>query len=185
MSKNSVVLISGSPSPVSRSGSLLERLAGFLRTQGLEAEVVYASDFPASALIHADVDDKTITGFRRRLADAAAVVLATPIYKATYSGLLKLLVDFIPPDGLGGKTVLTVATGRSEAHFPLVARGFEALLAAFENVRALPTLVISDYQFHSGGALDTAAETAFLEAAEALVTEVLGGPVRLLRTAGA
>ncbi len=170
MSKShSVLLISGSPSAVSRSASLLERFATLLRARGSDAHVVYASDFPASELIHGNIDDKSLTDFRRRIGEADAIVLATPIYKATYSGLLKLLIDFAPPDSFAHKKVLTFATGRLDAHFPLVASAFAQLLAAFKDAEALPTVVISDYQFLTGGVLEASAEEAFQASLAALL----------------
>ena len=37
------------------------------------------------------------------VSSASAVVFSSPVYKATYSGGLKLLIDLIPPDALRGK----------------------------------------------------------------------------------
>jgi FMN reductase len=42
--------------------------------------------------------------------------VATPVYKASYSGLLKSWLDLMPQFGLTGKAVLPLATGGSAAH---------------------------------------------------------------------
>ena len=42
---------------------------------------------------------------------ALAVVIATPVYKAAYSGILKAFLDLLPQDGLDGKLVLPTPAG--------------------------------------------------------------------------
>jgi FMN reductase len=44
------------------------------------------------------------------------VVVATPVYKAAYSGLLKVFLDVLPQTALKGKLVLPLATGGSPHH---------------------------------------------------------------------
>src|SRR5256885_12419558 len=43
-----------------------------------------------------------------------SVVVATPIYKASYSGVLKSFLDLLPQFGLAGKVVLPLATGGTD-----------------------------------------------------------------------
>ena len=50
------------------------------------------------------------------VAAAEAIVLVTPIYKAAYSGLLKLFLDLLPQFALTDKVVLPLATAGSPAH---------------------------------------------------------------------
>jgi FMN reductase len=44
------------------------------------------------------------------------VVVASPTYKATYTGLLKLFLDQFPPDGLAKVTAFPVMLGAGPAH---------------------------------------------------------------------
>jgi FMN reductase len=44
------------------------------------------------------------------------VVVASPTYKATYTGLLKLFLDQFPPDGLANVTAFPVMLGAGPAH---------------------------------------------------------------------
>ena len=48
-------------------------------------------DLPAQALVHCDTSHAAIARSHRTLAEAQAVLIGTPIYKAAYSGLLKLV----------------------------------------------------------------------------------------------
>ncbi len=47
---------------------------------------------------------------------ADGLVVATPVFKASYSGLLKTLLDLLPQRALAGKVVLPLATGGTLAH---------------------------------------------------------------------
>lgn len=50
---------------------------------------------------------------------ARGVILATPVYKAAYTGLLKAFLDLLPQDGLAGKIVLPIATRQLVGPFAL------------------------------------------------------------------
>ena len=45
------------------------------------------------------------------------VVFASPTFKATYTGLMKLFLDQFPPDGLAGVIAFPVMLGAGPAHF--------------------------------------------------------------------
>ncbi|HSC86799.1 MAG TPA: hypothetical protein VLC09_05990, partial [Polyangiaceae bacterium] len=98
------------------------------------------------------------------------------VYKATYAGLLKLLIDVVPPDALADKAVIGIATGRTDAHFPLVEESFARLFSAFRGARQLPSLIVSDYQFLAGGGLESGAEAAFQRTFEALLSSSASRP---------
>ncbi len=112
----SLLLIAASPSLKSRSGVLLSAAAERLQHLGLAPDVLRLRDLPAEALLQADFSHPDLREATAAVARASVVVLATPIYKASYSGLLKVFLDVLPQDGLQGKTVWTLATGGSLAH---------------------------------------------------------------------
>jgi FMN reductase len=47
---------------------------------------------------------------------ADAVLLATPVYRGTYTGALKNLLDLLPVEALRGKAVALVAMGATDHH---------------------------------------------------------------------
>ncbi|WP_455828190.1 NAD(P)H-dependent oxidoreductase, partial [Klebsiella pneumoniae] len=51
-----------------------------------------------------------------RLAGADGLIVATPVYKASFSGALKALLDLLPERALEGKIVLPLDTGGTIAH---------------------------------------------------------------------
>jgi FMN reductase len=111
-----ILLISGSPATPSRSGALLEYAAERFGAEGLSTELVSVRDYPAEDLILGKYDSPAFDGTKRLVAEARGLIVATPVYKAAYTGALKALLDILPPQALRGKTVLPIATGGSPAH---------------------------------------------------------------------
>ena len=112
----SILLLGGSPQLPSSSSRLLLHIGEQLALQGHSYAELHVRDLPARALLLADYDDAAIARAVRAVADADAIVIATPIYKASYTGLLKAFLDLLPQDGLAGKLVLPLATGGGHAH---------------------------------------------------------------------
>jgi FMN reductase len=113
---SSILVLSGSPSATSRTAALTDHLADRLRGHGHVVRTVRVRDLPPAALLSADTDDPSIAEVVDALASADGLVVASPVYKAAYSGLLKTLLDLLPQFALAGKVVLPVLTGGSPAH---------------------------------------------------------------------
>ncbi|GHE07962.1 NADPH-dependent FMN reductase [Streptomyces alanosinicus] len=111
-----VLSVSGSPSATSRTGRLLRHLDQRLLAQGHQVIPLDVRGVPAEALLGADVRHPAIVEAAALFARADGVLIGTPIYKASYSGVLKALLDLLPQHALTGKTVLPLATGGSTAH---------------------------------------------------------------------
>ena len=113
---SSILVLSGSPSVTSRTAALTDHLADRLRGYGHRVRTVRIRDLPAQALLTADANDPQIAEVVEALAQADGVVVASPVYKAAYSGVLKTLLDLLPQFALADKVVLPVVTGGSPAH---------------------------------------------------------------------
>lgn len=61
---------------------------------------------------------------------APLLVLATPIYRATYTGVLKLVFDLLPVDALAGAAVVLTGTGAGASHHLALDTGLRALVAS-------------------------------------------------------
>lgn len=70
----------------------------------------------AEDLVFGRYDSPNLEHPKALLAKADAVIIATPIYKAAYTGLLKAFLDLLPQKALLGKVVLPIATGGTLAH---------------------------------------------------------------------
>lgn len=168
----SVLLLAGSPSPSSRSSRLLDVIARPLRARGLATARLAVRDLPAEPLIAGDASDPHIAGALTRVARADAVVIATPVYKAAYSGVLKLLLDLLPQDGLRGKVVLPIACGGGAAHTLALDYALRPVLASLAPAQILASVyaVESQISITRGDEvlLDAPLERRLLEGADAL-----------------
>lgn len=125
-----IVTLAGSPSPSSRTLLLARHVSERLRREGHTVELINVRDLPAEALLHAKADDPAVVQATSLVERAAGVVVATPIYKAAYSGALKTFLDLLPQYGLANKTVLPLATGGSLAHVLAIDYGLRPVLAS-------------------------------------------------------
>jgi FMN reductase len=84
-----------------------------------------------------DLTNNVLTGFASpelqvrldAIVEADAVIVSTPIYSASYSGLFKMLVDVLPKDSLRGKPVLLGATGGTARHSLAIDHALRPLFA--------------------------------------------------------
>jgi FMN reductase len=168
-----VVLVSGSPARESRSTGVLRALDERLARAGLRSRAFGLHDFAASDLVLSNTDANAVKQYLASLHNASVVVFGTPVYKATYSGGLKLLIDLIPPDALRGKTVLAVATARVSRYFQGVQRAFDDLYRFFDVGLTIPPIFMLDEQVsvqRGVAQYDKSAEAALDKAAVALVS---------------
>ena len=81
---------------------------------------------------------------------ADALVVGTPVYKGSYTGLFKHVIDLIDPAALAGKPVLLTATGGGDRHALVIEHQLRPLLGFFE-AASLPTSVYaSAAEFRDG-----------------------------------
>lgn len=71
---------------------------------------------------------------------ADALVVASPVYKASYTGLFKHLFDLIDPKALIGKPLIMAATGGSERHALVLEHQFQPLFSFF-GAAIVPTTI--------------------------------------------
>jgi FMN reductase len=145
-----VLTLSGSPSPNSRSARLLDHAAAQLRTRGIATRRITVRELPADALLGARADEPALAAAIADVVQAQAIVLATPVYKAAYSGLLKSFLDVLPQDGLSGKLVLPLATGGSKAHLLALDYALRPVLAALGAHHVLGSIYGTDAEIGSG-----------------------------------
>jgi FMN reductase len=146
-----VVSISGSPSRLSRSSWLLQQAVGRAAARIEHHDAIAVRELPAQALIAGDLSNAQIAHAHRVLAQAQGVLIATPIYKAAYSGLLKLFLDGLAPDALRGKPVLALATGGSAAHLLAIDYALKPVLSALGARHIVDAVYATDSQLQPDG----------------------------------
>ena len=166
------VLVAGSPAECSRSGRVLAAFGAKLETRGFTLASYSVRGFALEDLVYGRTESETVRRFLSSVQEANAVVFSTPVYKATYAGALKLIIDLIAPTALEGKALLAIATARLEPHLSQVDESFQRLYRFFRGSIGLASLGLGDQQLGTDGAadllLDSAAGVAFEQAIERL-----------------
>ena len=82
--------------------------------------------------------------------DAEALVIGSPTYKGSYTGLFKHVIDLLDPADLRGKPVILTATGGGDRHSLVVEHQLRPLFAFFEAFVAPTAIYTSGRDFIEG-----------------------------------
>lgn len=127
-----VTMISGSPSERSTSSKVLEYVGAQLTAGGTETKWISVKDFSPEDLLRGNVEHAPLRESFNWLDASDAVVVATPVYKASYTGLLKAYLDLLPQTALKSKVVLPIAVGGAMAHLLMIDYAFKPVLYALD-----------------------------------------------------
>jgi FMN reductase len=177
-----LAIVVGAATPPGR----LAKAARFLEAQARHRAAVEVVDLSAERLELCDgrpddAYDATTRDAVRRVREADAVLLASPIYRASIPGVLKNLLDLLPVEALRDKPVGLVAMGASDHHYLAMDAQLRPVLAWF-GALVLPTQVyLTGRNFEQGELRSEAARgelvalaDAALDAAEKLAGTRLG-----------
>ncbi|MDR6907727.1 FMN reductase [Agromyces sp. 3263] len=95
----------------------------------------------------------------RRIESATLLIVASPVYRASFTGLFKHVFDFVGQYALIDKPVLLAATGGSDRHALIIEHQFRPLFSFFQAI-TLPIGVYAsdtdfvDYRIDSQGLRD-------------------------------
>jgi FMN reductase len=103
------------------------------------------------------------------LAEADAVLLASPVYRASFTGALKNLLDLTPVEALRAKPVGIVAMGATLHHYLGVDWQLRAVLAWFGALVVPTSVYLESGHFQDGKLHDPTARAALGDLAGALV----------------
>ncbi|SEM43805.1 NADPH-dependent FMN reductase [Streptacidiphilus jiangxiensis] len=178
---STLLVISGSPARSSRTAPLAGHLARRLSLSGFDVEHLDLRGLPPDALLEADTAHPEVRRALDAVAAADGVVVATPVYKASYTGLLKAFLDLLPQDGLAGKTVLPLATGGTIAHLLSIDYALRPVLSALAARHVVGGVFLLDRTIVARGAdaveLSPETEQRLLEAVDAFVDALPTSPV--------
>jgi FMN reductase len=173
------VLIAGSPGAQSSSRRVAELLLQSPPLAHFEDVTIELASLPADGLL-ARGDAAEITAALAEVERADLVVIATPIYRATYTGLLKSFFDLMPTDFLVGKVCVGVATGAGAGHRLAIDHGIRPLVASLGGLTAAAGIYATSDALEDG----TPSEDLAREIAGA-AAEVAALATRGQRTTGA
>lgn len=134
MSKLKIVGFAGSSSRPSRTRNLVEVVANAAAARtGAVTEIYDLTEIHPS--LGATLDPRRapadLVALIETISSADALIVGSPVYKGTYTGLFKHLFDLIEPKALKDKPVALTATGGSERHALVLDHGLRPLFAFF------------------------------------------------------
>lgn len=109
-----ITIVVGNPKPQSRTRRIAEMLIESLFPDNqIDLQVIELCDHTDEIFKWPSPQMATLT---QHVADSQLVVFASPTYKASYTGLLKVFLDRYPANGLHGVTAIAVMTGADFSH---------------------------------------------------------------------
>jgi FMN reductase len=176
-----IVTIAGSPSHPSRSSAILELILERFEERRLSTSAIQIRSLPAQALLWGHIEDRSIQAAIQFVEAARVVVVATPVYKAAYTGLVKTFLDVLPQQALADKLVFPIATGGSSAHLLAIDYALKPVLCALGAQHILNGLYIQDsqLQYTDGLVLDSAIEQRLDKAIDTITTCLLQAEVSI------
>jgi FMN reductase len=149
-------VVVGNPKPASRTLDAATRVAE--RLTGRPADVVIdLVDLGAGLL---GWGDETVTRAVADVQSASAVVVASPTYKASYTGLLKLFLDQFAAGSLAGVVAFPVMLGGAWKHALAPDVFLKPVLAELGASCPMPGLYLLDTDYESPAGLDEWIATA-------------------------
>ena len=134
-----VVVVNGSPNERSKTMGLADlvtsRLGAAVPIDLHRVDVYRLGPGFTGALARDDVPPAVAAAFRL-VEQADVLVAATPVYRASYSGMFKHFFDFIDQYGMANKPVLLVATGGSDRHALIIEHALRPLFGFFQAATA-------------------------------------------------
>lgn len=131
-----IVGFSGSLGVPSKTRALVDlALARASERFGVEVESYDMTELLPSLITEAGGQGALNTAGRAildRIVSADAMVVGSPVYKGSYSGLFKHVFDLIEPQDLAGKPVLLTATGGGDKHALVIEHHLRPLFGFFE-----------------------------------------------------
>lgn len=118
--------------------------------------------------------DPSARNIVERLLAASVLVVGSPTYKGSYTGLFKHFFDLLDPASLKGKPVILAATGGGERHSLIVEHQLRPLFGFFEAL-TMPTAIYASDRDFADGVLVSDAIRARAQQAVAEARRVHGG----------
>jgi FMN reductase len=148
-----VVLLSGNTHRPSKSRGLAEflgdKLAERTPVRLTQIDLIDAGAGLGSAYFRSQLAGEA-RSVLETIEKADALIVATPVYKGSYPGLFKHLIDLVEMDALVNKPVLVGATGGGHRHALIVEHQLRPLFGFFSALVSPTTIYASDAEFTEG-----------------------------------
>lgn len=141
-----LVAFSGNAHRPSRSRALAElissRIAALVDTRVRQYDIADASPGLGAALSRQELSPEALA-IVEAVENADVLVVSSPVYKGSYTGLFKHFFDFVDPTALIGKPVVIAATGGGPRHSLVVEHQLRPLFGFFSAL-TIPTSIYAE-----------------------------------------
>lgn len=141
-----IVILVGSPTEKSRLHGIVDYVRSKVEEAGIRPSLISVRELPAEDLLHARFDSEAIQAANRIVEEADAVIVATPVFKASFPGVLKAYIDLLPQKGLQNKVVLPIAIGGTMAHLLSIDFAMKPVLSTMGPRNVLGGVFVHDSQ---------------------------------------
>ncbi|WOC13127.1 CE1759 family FMN reductase [Gordonia sp. MP11Mi] len=188
-----VVVVNAGVSAASSTKLLAEQLAGAVdaavSARGELAQIDYIDVSPLARdlaiAVTSGVPSAAVRAAHDLVADADGLIVATPVFTASYSGIFKMFFDTLDPDAITGVPVLAAATAGTARHSLVIDHAIRPLLA-YLRADVLPTGVFAATDDFGSTELGDRISRAGAELAQRLVSDTavagFGGPTDTVPT---
>ncbi|MFD0829378.1 NADPH-dependent FMN reductase [Neobacillus sp. M.A.Huq-85] len=143
---SNITIISGSPSEETRLNGVFQEVLNYFHGIGSTSEIINVRELPPEALIQAKFDRKEILEANKKVENSNIIVILTPVYKASFSGVLKTYLDLLPQNSLEDKTILPIAVGGTFGHLLMIDYALKPVLTTLGATHILKGVYVLDNQ---------------------------------------
>src|SRR4051812_9614038 len=168
-----LLMVVGAATPPGRLAAAIAAAAGAVRSHAGDINVDVMN--LAETLIET-CDGRPLDGYGTetreavdRIAAAAAVLIAAPVYRASFPGVLKNLLDIVPVGALQGKPVGIVAMGGSAHHYLAVDTQLRQVLGWFGALVAPTGVYLTGADYRDGALTSESTRKDLVALAETLL----------------
>jgi FMN reductase len=152
-----IVGVSGSLREPSKTTALVRELIDAVaereEVRARLIEVATLGPLFAGALRREDLQPE-VEDALRAIEAADLLIVASPVYRASFTGLFKHLFDFVDPAALAGRPVILTATGGGRRHALVVEHQLRPLFGFFSALTVPTSIYASDEDFENGKLTD-------------------------------
>ncbi|WP_057912930.1 NADPH-dependent FMN reductase [Peribacillus muralis] len=124
-----IVILSGSPAIPSRTDISLKHIQVLVEKEGFSTAYYSITDFSADDLFQGRYNSGEISKLAENISKARGIIIGSPVYKASYTGVLKALIDLLPENAFKGKPVLPIMIGGSHRHLLAIDYALKPLIS--------------------------------------------------------
>ncbi|AOZ88970.1 FMN reductase (NADPH) [Bacillus xiamenensis] len=141
-----VTIIAGGHSVQSRLTGVLQHVKHRLTLNGIDVHIIQVHQLPSDALIGADFSNEDIVKAIGLVNESDGVIVLTPVYKASFSGILKTFLDLLPQKAFQGKPVLPCVLGGTYGHLLVIEYALKPIIHQLGATAVQSGVYVVDHQ---------------------------------------